>query len=204
MFSTPKKKHPNKSLALVRLRSLWRISLTCLILTSLCGCFANSSTNGGSEFSPTLISAKDFTQAPQRYLKERNLIIFFASWCMECRLEMPSLARLAEQFADSESTVIGVAVYDRETELRRFLSDTRASFPVVYDPEGELAATYGFGRVPYAIALDRSGARVPLKDPSTNRLVDQVVGGRDWLSPPFIEWMNEKMKIKTGGSSSHP
>lgn len=82
---------------------------------------------------------------------------FWASWCTPCRRSFPWLDELVRQFGKYNLVVIGVNV-DQSNELaRKFLDDTPADFPIVYDPQGTIATTYKIIGMPSAVLIDRTG-----------------------------------------------
>jgi thiol-disulfide isomerase/thioredoxin len=99
------------------------------------------------------------------------LLDFWATWCVPCRKEMPSLDRLQERLGAKGLVVVPVAIdakgmpavedFYRELDIRRlakYADDTRES-----------AAAIGLTGVPATIALDRQG-----------REAFRVEGALDW------------------------
>lgn len=82
---------------------------------------------------------------------------FWASWCGPCRESFPWLSALAREFGPGELVVIGVNVDKDRQRAQRFLEDTPAGFPIVYDPDGRLAAAYQITGMPSAVLIDRQG-----------------------------------------------
>jgi cytochrome c biogenesis protein CcmG, thiol:disulfide interchange protein DsbE len=82
---------------------------------------------------------------------------FWASWCGPCRESFPWLAGLLRDYESRDLVVIGVNVDKDRTLAERFLGDTPAAFPIVYDPRGEIAAAYKIAGMPTAILIDRGG-----------------------------------------------
>lgn len=89
------------------------------------------------------------------------VINFFASWCGPCRLEIPELIEIREDFSSDDVTVIGIAVDDTKSALQRFSRNMGFNYPIfmgetsvsrlfniegvpmvlVYSPQGKLIAT---------------------------------------------------------------
>ncbi len=82
---------------------------------------------------------------------------FWASWCGPCRESFPWLSALAREFGSGDLVVIGVNVDKDRQRAQRFLEDTPAGFPIVYDPDGQLAAAYKITGMPSAVLIDRQG-----------------------------------------------
>jgi cytochrome c biogenesis protein CcmG/thiol:disulfide interchange protein DsbE len=82
---------------------------------------------------------------------------FWASWCTPCRRSFPWLDDLVSQYGKRDLVVIGVNL-DQSNELAaKFLNDTPADFPIVYDPHGAIATAFHIKGMPSAVIIDRSG-----------------------------------------------
>jgi cytochrome c biogenesis protein CcmG/thiol:disulfide interchange protein DsbE len=82
---------------------------------------------------------------------------FWASWCGPCRQSFPWLAAIERQFGSDKLVVVGVNV-DHDPQLaERFLNETPANFPIVYDSAGVLATAYHVTAMPSSILIDRAG-----------------------------------------------
>jgi thiol-disulfide isomerase/thioredoxin len=64
---------------------------------------------------------------------------FWASWCAPCKQSFPWLGNLVREYASQNFVVIGVNVDKDRDRADRFLNETPADFPIVYDPKGQLA-----------------------------------------------------------------
>jgi thiol-disulfide isomerase/thioredoxin len=97
------------------------------------------------------------------------VVNFWASWCAECRPEMPVLQRLHREFGRKGLSVVGVNFQeDRETVVR-YAHDLGLSFPLVLDPKGAIGAEYGVFGLPATFVIARDG-----------RAVAFAVGARKW------------------------
>jgi thiol-disulfide isomerase/thioredoxin len=82
---------------------------------------------------------------------------FWASWCTPCRESFPWLSGLVQQYRSRNFVVIAVNVDHDRKLAERFLGGTPANFPVIYDPDGDIAASYKIVGMPSAVLIDRLG-----------------------------------------------
>ncbi len=101
------------------------------------------------------------------------LMNFWASWCAECRLEMPGLERLHRELAPQGFTVIGINAREGREAIRRYASGLGLTFPLVLDRDGKINALYGVVGLPTTLLVGRDGRAVAL-----------AVGPREWASTP--------------------
>lgn len=85
------------------------------------------------------------------------LVDFWASWCAPCREEMPVLERLYRRYRSRGLVIVGVSVDRTEGNIRGFLRRTRVSFPIVHDPEHQIANRYRPPRMPSSYLIDKRG-----------------------------------------------
>ena len=98
------------------------------------------------------------------------LVYFWATWCPVCSLTSGHVASLSEDYS-----VITVAMQsgDRE-QIKQYLGEEGLDFPVLMDPEGEIAQRWGVRGVPTLYFLDPE-----------NRISYTSVG---YTSPPGMRW----------------
>lgn len=78
---------------------------------------------------------------------------FWAEWCAICRLEQHSVSRVARDWP-----VLTVAMQSGDVAaVRRVLTQRALPWATVIDPDGTLAARYGFRAVPAFVTIDRDG-----------------------------------------------
>jgi len=81
------------------------------------------------------------------------LVHFWATWCPMCRFGDDTIAAIAEDFS-----VITVAIQSGgAAEIMGYLNRESLSFPVIPDPHGRLATTWGVSGVPASFVLDGKG-----------------------------------------------
>lgn len=101
------------------------------------------------------------------------ILNFWASWCAECRSEMPDLEQLHREFAPQGLAVIGLNAREGAEAVRRFARDMGLTFPLVLDPGGRIKALFGVIALPTTFVVGRDGRAVAL-----------AIGPREWPSPP--------------------
>jgi peroxiredoxin len=105
-------------------------------------------------------------------LKGRVVLMnFWASWCAECRPEMPMFEQLHQTFAEQGLTVLGINYREATARIEWFAQKLGLTFPHVLDPEGVIAAAYGVIGLPSTFLVGRDGRPVAL-----------AVGPRAWNS----------------------
>lgn len=78
---------------------------------------------------------------------------FWAEWCAICRLEQHNVSRVARDWP-----VLTVAMQSGDVAaVRRVLGQRGLTWPTVIDPNGALAARYGFHAVPAFVVIDPAG-----------------------------------------------
>ena len=103
------------------------------------------------QFSATTVTGESFDLAQPR--TRPVLLHFWATWCGICRLEQGSIESIAR-----DHQVITVAMNSGdELEVQQFMQQEGLTFPVVNDPEGELALRYGVRGVPTSFVINTAG-----------------------------------------------
>lgn len=109
------------------------------------------------------------------------LLNIWATWCLPCREEMPSMQSLHERFADDGLRVVAVSI-DTESGGRfrpttergavaEFVDEYALTFDIWRDPEGAIQRIYRSTGVPETFVIDRDGW-----------IVRKVIGATDWDS----------------------
>lgn len=96
----------------------------------------------------------DLTQLRSRYV----VVNFFATWCVPCIREHPELVEFQRRHtAAGDAAVVSVVYDDRPATVREFFADNGGDWPVVLDPEGRVALSYGVAGVPESYLLAPDG-----------------------------------------------
>jgi thiol-disulfide isomerase/thioredoxin len=98
---------------------------------------------------------------------------FWATWCLECRSEMPVLERLEREFSSQGLAIIGVNARENKDAVRRYAKELGLTFPLMLDRDGKINALYGVIGLPTTFVVGRDG-----------RAIAFAIGPRQWESAP--------------------
>lgn len=90
------------------------------------------------------------------YGKKPVILDFFATWCPNCRRDMPKLSKWYEKYG-GKVEVIGVNLQERDSTVERYINSAGISFPIVMDPKAEVARAYGVQFTNYHVLIDIEG-----------------------------------------------
>ena len=103
-------------------------------------------------------------------LRGRVIILnFWASWCHECRPEMPVFERLHREFAPEGLSVIAINAREGAASVRAYARELGLTFPLVLDSRGMINSAYGVIGLPTTFLIGRDGRPVAL-----------AIGPREW------------------------
>jgi len=87
-----------------------------------------------------------------------NLIVFWASWCMPCRLEIATMRKFYEEVSQNNKIhLVSVSLDDTKGDWKEALKQLNMSWPQAI-AEGEIdmiEPTYGFPGIPYILIADK-------------------------------------------------
>lgn len=119
------------------------------------------------EFSGTTAEGRRLSLA---FLRGKVILLnFWASWCLECRPEMPAFERLHRELAAQGLSVLGINAREGTAAIRGYAKELGLTFPLVTDSKGEINAAYGVIGLPTTFVIARDG-----------RAVARGVGPREW------------------------
>jgi thiol-disulfide isomerase/thioredoxin len=109
----------------------------------------------GIRMDPVVLDLAGTKTAFSSFLGSKPLVVvFWASWCPECRAEVPALNRLA---ADPSIRLLAVNVGESESKVQAFVSSFHVAYQVVRDPGWQATTAFRIVGVPACILLDRGG-----------------------------------------------
>jgi cytochrome c biogenesis protein CcmG, thiol:disulfide interchange protein DsbE len=111
------------------------------------------------DFEAVTLEAEPRTKTLDDYRGEVVLLNIWATWCLPCREEMPSLQRLHEALGDDGLRIVAVSI-DRAADaekIRAFAREYGLTFEILHDPSGEIQRAYQTTGVPETFILGREG-----------------------------------------------
>jgi peroxiredoxin len=84
------------------------------------------------------------------------LLNFWATWCVPCRSEMPTIELLHREFGDKGLVVLGVDDEEAQTQIA-FLQESGFSFASLVEPRKQATNLYGVGGIPTTVVIDQQG-----------------------------------------------
>ena len=108
---------------------------------------------------------------------------FWATWCPPCIKEMPSIQTLHDNFKEQNVVFLMVDVDGKYDKSKAFMDRNKYTLPV-YIPAGPISDKYLGNAVPTTLVFDKQG-----------NLAQRIVGGVDYASPAFANFMNEVLKM---------
>jgi cytochrome c biogenesis protein CcmG/thiol:disulfide interchange protein DsbE len=101
------------------------------------------------------------------------VVNFFASWCLECRLEHDDLVAVADGFADAGVQFVQIAFQDTPADANRFLDELGRTESTLYldDPNGRASIAFGVFGVPETYFIDTEGIVVGKIQGESNALL---------------------------------
>ena len=91
--------------------------------------------------------------------KKGNIMIinFWASWCLPCKREMPSLAKLSEKYPDVKVYAINMEKPNKLRARDFFKNLGISSLDIYFDPDFNLVKTFKMRGLPTSILIDKNG-----------------------------------------------
>ena len=114
-------------------------------------------------------------------LKEKVVMVdFWSSWCPPCIREAPILATIYREYEDQEVEFVGVAIWDEESEVTRYIRRFGVTYPNGIDARGEVAIDYGVRGIPEKYFIDRDGQLVrkfvgPVTAESLRAIIEELL-----------------------------
>ncbi|MCC6316184.1 MAG: TlpA family protein disulfide reductase [Gemmatimonadaceae bacterium] len=166
--------------------------LRLLLLTGLVACTGTPSVGVGArapDFRAAVVGAPvSETRTIADYEGEVVLINLWATWCVPCVTEMPSIQRLYDRYRDQGLRVVGIAVDDPPygERVASWVKEHGITFEILHEGSGKVELDYRARGIPATYIIGRDG-RI--------RVIRQ--GAADWDSPASRDVISQLLRPDT-------
>ncbi len=126
----------------------------------------------------TTVDAAGNKVTSEDYRGKVVLLNFWATWCPPCRLEMPDMERLYQEFRERGLEVVAVNFMETAEEVKTFAEEQKLTYPMLLDPRSEIAGQYGVMRLPETVLIGREG-----------QVLGKSIGFKAWYKDDVRELM---------------
>ena len=137
------------------IKTLTLIGFTLMFSTSVTYAASEKLSGKAANFTLKSRSGKNIKLSELR--GEVVMLNFWASWCGQCRKEMPLLEKIHKKYKKLGFTLLGVNVEQDTRAAKRYLKDVKVSFPILFDPANKTSKLYNVSAMPTTILIDRNG-----------------------------------------------
>ncbi len=112
------------------------------------------------------------------------LINFWATWCLPCRVEMPSMEKLYTRYKNDDFTILAIDLQEDADSVKAFKEQYKLNFPILLDSDGSVGEFYGVFSIPTTYLVDREGY-----------IIAGAIGARDWASENAFMLINQLLQV---------
>ena len=84
------------------------------------------------------------------------LLVFWASWCLPCREEVPAVNALVETYGE-RVTILGINMGESRAIASRVSEELGMRYPSLLDAESSIASDWRVRTLPLGVVLDNKG-----------------------------------------------
>jgi cytochrome c biogenesis protein CcmG, thiol:disulfide interchange protein DsbE len=115
------------------------------------------------------------------------MINVWATWCLPCRVEMPSIEALNKEYAQKGLKIVAVSIDDPGTDstVRAFVKQYGLTFEVLHDPQAKISEAYDITGYPETFIVGKDGvirrklmSATNWNSPEARALVDRLLAER--------------------------
>jgi thiol-disulfide isomerase/thioredoxin len=144
---------------------------------------------------PVPVGQTDFTDfdGAEHTLADWNgrvrLVNFWATWCVPCRTEKPSLDQLEAELSGPDFEIIAIATGRNSPEaIHQFYDEVGIVALTTYmDPKSQLASEMRVPGLPITVLVNREGLEI-----------GRLIGGADWTSESAREIIAYLTELRAG------
>jgi cytochrome c biogenesis protein CcmG/thiol:disulfide interchange protein DsbE len=116
----------------------------------------------------------------------------WATWCLPCRVEMPSIEALNKAYASKGLKIVAVSIDDPGTDstIRAFVKQYGLTFEVLHDAQARISDQYDITGYPETFIVGRDGI-----------IRKKLISATDWNSPDARALMDRLLSEQSESSS---
>lgn len=125
-------------------------------------------------FTAVTIDSAPVLKSLSDYRGQVVMVNVWATWCLPCRVEMPSIEALHRDFAPKGFKVLAVSVDDpgHAETIRAFVKQYGLTFEILHDPDKKIVDDYDILGYPETFIIGRDGV-----------IRKKLLSATDWNSP---------------------
>ncbi len=111
-----------------------------------------------------------------------NVVVmnFWASWCVECRVEADAIEQTWRKYADNGVVFVGIAYADVEPNSIEYMKEFDITYPNAPDLGTDIADSYEITGVPETFVIDQTGEIVhvqigPIDEATLDTIIAQLL-----------------------------
>jgi len=159
-------------------RRAFLISVITLLFT-LTGCYSGTRPPHVGTLAPDFtVQDNDRKVTLQEFRGKIVVLNFWATWCVPCVDEMPSLVQMQQKMKGNGVEVLAISVDVNESAYQNFLKAYKVDLLTVRDPDQKSNNLYGTFKFPETYIIDRHGV-----------LRRKFVGPIDWGQPEILDYL---------------
>jgi thiol-disulfide isomerase/thioredoxin len=153
------------------------ILLLALVALSLTACDRDNHPARIGSPAPQFILIDGAQTIDLAHLRGHTVVLnLWATWCVPCVQELPSL--IALQRRQPQLVVLAISQDDDPAAYRQFLLDNHVDLLTLRDPSARVPHLYGTVKIPETYIIDRNGI-----------LRRKFVNAQDWTSPETLDYL---------------
>lgn len=106
------------------------------------------------------------------------MVHFWASWCGPCRLELPTIQRMAKQVVPKHIKLVMVNTAEKEDDIITFLFGVAPDLDTLMDSDGVVTNRWQPRGLPSSFFVDPDG-----------KIRYLALGGRPWDTKPYLTFI---------------
>ncbi|HCC07604.1 MAG TPA: TlpA family protein disulfide reductase [Clostridiales bacterium] len=92
------------------------------------------------------------------YKGQKNVFLnFWATWCPPCRLEMPEIEKIYQEYKDKDLIILTVNLGEDKNTVNEFIKNNNYNFKVLLDSDQTISQLYNITSIPVSYFIDKEG-----------------------------------------------